>query len=206
MSNWEYAQDVPTSPWRSAMSLPRELTLRSTPDGFRLVQQPVRELRKLRGRRHRLRNASVAEANAWLERRAIQSELLELAVEFEPVGNTNNFGLKLRTGENQTLILACDLAQKRVYLDRTHAGRADFHPKFAGTHESPLGVRDGRVQLHAILDASSVEVFLNGGGSVITDLFFPSGTQRHLEVFSLSGLSQPEVRSLDVWELKSAWR
>src|SRR5207247_4390683 len=53
MSNWEYANDVPTSPWRSAMSLPRELALRGTPEGLRLIQQPARELSKLRDQHQR---------------------------------------------------------------------------------------------------------------------------------------------------------
>ncbi|HEY8837746.1 MAG TPA: glycoside hydrolase family 32 protein, partial [Dehalococcoidia bacterium] len=48
MSNWLYAQDVPTSPWRSSMTVPRELSLRRTPGGLRLVQKPVGELKKLR--------------------------------------------------------------------------------------------------------------------------------------------------------------
>jgi sucrose-6-phosphate hydrolase SacC (GH32 family) len=37
MSNWEYAHNVPTDPWRSAMTLPRELSL----DGDRLVQKAI---------------------------------------------------------------------------------------------------------------------------------------------------------------------
>ena len=37
MSNWEYAHNVPTLPWRSAMTLPRELSL----DGDRLIQKPI---------------------------------------------------------------------------------------------------------------------------------------------------------------------
>ncbi len=206
MSNWEYAQDVPTSPWRSAMSLPRELALRTTPDGLRLVQQPVRELRQLRGRHHRLRNASVAEANAWLGRRAIASELLEIATEFEPVENTGNFGLKLRVGANESLTIVCDLAQRRVYLDRTHSGRTDFQPKFSGIHEAPMRLRDGRLQLHAIVDRSSVEVFLNEGEGVVTDLFFASSNQRELEILSSTSLAPPKVRRLDVWEERSVWK
>ncbi len=37
MSNWRYANDVPTTPWRGALSLPRALSLRRTPDGLRLL-------------------------------------------------------------------------------------------------------------------------------------------------------------------------
>lgn len=37
MSNWHYAGKVPTDPWRSAMTLPRELSLR----GDRIIQTPI---------------------------------------------------------------------------------------------------------------------------------------------------------------------
>jgi fructan beta-fructosidase len=42
MNNWWYAQDVPTSPWRGAMTVPRQLTLRSSTEGWRLIQAPFR--------------------------------------------------------------------------------------------------------------------------------------------------------------------
>jgi len=45
MNNWQYAGSIPTDPWRSAMTVPRELGLRTTGDGVRLVQQPVSQLR-----------------------------------------------------------------------------------------------------------------------------------------------------------------
>ncbi|MBC9729372.1 hypothetical protein [Streptomyces sp. TRM68367] len=48
MNNWDYSGSIPTDPWRSAMTVPRELGLRSTGEGVRLVQQPVSELRSLR--------------------------------------------------------------------------------------------------------------------------------------------------------------
>lgn len=40
MSNWDYANSTPTSPWRSAMALPREVKLTQTADGPRLTQAP----------------------------------------------------------------------------------------------------------------------------------------------------------------------
>src|SRR5262249_36489525 len=120
----------------------------------------AREVRKLRGRHHRLGNASLVKANTCLQRSAIASELLDIAVEFEPAGTTDNFGLKLRTGDSESLIIGCDLAHGHAYLDRIHASRGDFHPKFTGIHDAPLRLRDGRVPLRAIVNASSVEVFL----------------------------------------------
>jgi fructan beta-fructosidase len=49
MSNWNYAQVVPTKSWRSAMTLPRELALKTTEKGVRLVQKVIKEAEILRG-------------------------------------------------------------------------------------------------------------------------------------------------------------
>lgn len=64
MSNWLYASAIPTSPWRSTQSEPRELSLRRTGGEIELVQEPARELRRLR----RLRFASVSRAPLALPR------------------------------------------------------------------------------------------------------------------------------------------
>ena len=47
MNNWDYANNIPTSPWRSAMALPREVNLTQTPDGPRLTQSAVKQVDKL---------------------------------------------------------------------------------------------------------------------------------------------------------------
>ena len=45
MSNWEYAQKVPTEKWRSSMTIPRELSLVKENGHYRISSQPVRELK-----------------------------------------------------------------------------------------------------------------------------------------------------------------
>jgi fructan beta-fructosidase len=47
MSNWLYANQVPTQSWRSAMTMPQELVLKATPDGLRLCHAFIRELEAL---------------------------------------------------------------------------------------------------------------------------------------------------------------
>jgi fructan beta-fructosidase len=205
MSNWDYANEVPTSPWRNAMSIPRELALRDTPDGLRLVQQPIRELTKLRGKRHRLGKASLVEASSWLALLKPVDQLLEIAVEFESEPTAEEFGLRFGTGTDEATVIRFLPAQGRLSLDRSQSGRLDFHPKFSGLHEAPVRLADGRLRLHLFLDTSSLEVFANGGEAVLTDLIFPAPGRRQLEVFSTPGFAVTRLRSLEIWELRSAW-
>ena len=176
MSNWNYANDVPTSPWRSAMSIPRELSLRQTADGLRLIQQPVREMEKLRGPRRHFKGGSVAEANAWLRQNSIHGDALELSFEFKP-GSSGDEGLKLFKGlVREETVVGIDRDRGVVYVDRTQSGNVTFHPKFSGRHSAPLAVRDGKIKLRVFVDACSVEVFANDGRQVLTELVFPRPT------------------------------
>lgn len=203
MSNWEYARDVPTSPWRSAMSLPRELALRLTDDGFRLIQTPVRELRKLRAQHYHRGSGTVAEATDWLRSNSAEGEGLEIEVEFEAI-STANFGLKVRKGNPDETVITFDPSLNRLSLDRTRSGKTDFHPKFSGVYEAPLRARAGRVQLRVLVDISSVEVFGNGGEATLTALVLPAPSSRGLEFWSAS--AGAKIRRLDIWKLRSIWR
>ena len=86
-SNWSYAQDIPTSTWRGALTLPRELALTKTTRGVRLVQKPVPELDKLRGRHWEWENETIASVNDLLA--GVSGETLEIIAEFEAVSYTH---------------------------------------------------------------------------------------------------------------------
>ena len=95
MSNGQYSQNVPTSPWRSAMSIPREVRLRKTAEGIRLVQMPVREMQSLRDKHLQFRGGDTAAANDWLASNHVSGDQLEVVVEFEPQ-STGVEGVRVR--------------------------------------------------------------------------------------------------------------
>jgi sucrose-6-phosphate hydrolase SacC (GH32 family) len=201
MSNWQYAGDVPTSPWRSAMSLPRELTLRQTADGLRLVQKPVQELRKIRGERFQKKNLSVGEANDWLKSRNIGGPLWEIEAEID-VQKESDFALKVFGTPNQPTILHWDAKREVLTLDRTHSGRADFNPQFSGKYEAPLKAKDGKLHLHLFVDTSSIEIFGNDGQTALTALIFPNESTVPFSLESTDG--KTKFGRLRIWKLKAA--
>ena len=70
MNNWEYGQDIPTTPWRSAQSIPREVRLKAYSGGIHLVQAPVEECERLRGARDTLASTVIAERERPARRKA----------------------------------------------------------------------------------------------------------------------------------------
>jgi fructan beta-fructosidase len=198
MNNWETALN-PTSPWRSAMSIPRELTLRRISGRLRLCQKPVRELQSLR-------TDSTALANVHLNDEArsisLQGQQLEIMAVFAP-GNAAEFGLRVLKGTNQETVVGYDAKSRSLFIDRTRSGNVDFHKAFAGRHQGPLTLdHRGHIRLHVLVDASSVEAFGNDGETVVTDLVFPGSDSTGIEVYSSDGTC--ELVDCVVYRLKSA--
>ncbi len=199
MSNWQYANDVPTTPWRSAMSIPRELTLRQTGEGLRLSQAPVRELTKLRGPSRHFAGGTVAEANAWQQRNATKGPAFEWIVDFE-LPSQDGGDLKLLRVPGGGIVVGFNPEKGRLYLDRNGANEPNFHPQFPGQYSAPLHALDRRIKLHLFVDASSIEVLADDGALVLTALMFPSGANPTLGF--LEDGKGLKIRGIDAWSLK----
>jgi levanase len=200
MSNWNYAGATPTSPWRSAMSVPRELGLETIDGTPQLVQEPVRELRSLRsGWPARHGRYAVPEGTTSLP---VGGKALEIMADLD-LGDAERAGFKVRTGDGEETVVGYDAERQQVYVDRTRSGDIGFSRDFPGVQRAPLAARDGTVQLHILVDWSSVEVFADRGQRVITDLIFPKPESDGLQVFAEGG--RAGVERLRVWRMRSAW-
>lgn len=200
MNNWHTAE-IPTSVWRSCMSVPRLLRLRRVDGRLRMVQNPLAELKTLRGRRQRMVDVTI-EGDAKVPVMAEGGQQVEIVAEFEP-GDAKQFGLIVRGGEQERTIVGYDPGAEQLYVDRTKSGNVVFHPDFAGKHPAPLPLRDGRIKLHILVDSSSVEVFGNDGEVVITDRVFPDPRSGRVELFADGGSAR--LVSLELWPLRSIW-
>ncbi len=201
MNNWQYANEIPTAPWRGAMTIPRTVSLRKTDDGFRIVQAPVETLKTLRRDHHALAARPMPAGSTSLRGDGIAGASMEILAEFDG-GDAGEFGIKVRCGNGEETAIGFDRRSGTVFVDRTRSGAVGFSPHFAGRHSASLapGTFQGPVQLHVVLDATSVEVFADGGRAVLTDQVFPAPASLGVELFATGGPAR--LRSLDAWELR----
>jgi fructan beta-fructosidase len=201
MSNWQYAENVPTSPWRSAMSVPRELKLRRTADGLRLVQQPANELQTLRKNApQKFPGGSFVEAAEWLSTISDLPILLDVEMTFGRVSKDSVTGIQIDTGKDETTSVTVDARRDRLVIDRTHSGQTGFHPAFAAKHEGPLRIIDGPVTLRLLIDRSSLELFAQNGETVMSELIFPQAGPRKLRL-TVEG-KPPTVQNITIHRLE----
>ncbi|MFH5884812.1 glycoside hydrolase family 32 protein [Halalkalibaculum sp. DA3122] len=202
MNNWQYAQEIPTSPWRSAMTIPRSLSLQTFDDGIHLMQQPADELTQLRGEHHHFEQQQIDGDSNLLSEAGIRGNLLEIKARFN-VGEASVVGFRAAQGNGEETLAAYNNDTGQLFVDRTNSGNTAFNEEFPGIHEAPLKTVEGEVTLHIFIDRSSIELFGNGGRAVITDRIFPSEGSDGISLYTEGGTAQ--LISMDVWQLESAW-
>ncbi|WKN29646.1 glycoside hydrolase family 32 protein [Porifericola rhodea] len=213
INNWQYGQDIPTQPWRSAQSLVRKLELHEFPEGTRLTQHPVEALQNIRGKRVHDENVQLQEGDNYLSLENIQGKQLEIIAEFEYQSIetksdaevlAGEFGVKVFKGEEQETAIGYDVATQSLFVDRTQSGDTSFHDSFANRTVALMPSDDGTVKIHIYVDHSVVEVFGEDGYVAMTNRIFPDPTKDGVEVYGVGG--SVSLKSLDIWEIQSAWQ
>jgi len=202
MIGWLVPFETPTHPWRGQMSIPRDLLLKSTPEGVRLYQQPAdviaASLAKLPASKRLLKkqftvNGALALDNA----KRFRSNAYWLDATFS-IGTAEDFGFRIAQQKNGSKVVAetvigYNAKRNELYITQMKDG------KVTGNTEKmevvPVG---GKVRLQILFDKSSLEVFVNGGEKVLTTLLFPGENANGLTLFA-NGTVQ--VDSLKGWDL-----
>jgi len=204
MNNWDYANEIPTSPWRSAQSIPRSLTLQTRGGEVQLIQTPVAELEQLRQDPVMLDEFLSARDEIDLDtvNEGFSGKAYELAAEITP-GNSGEAVLVLRAGLEEETLVGYDAEKEVVFLDRTKSGESDFYDDFNQRFEAPVRLVEGKVKLHLFVDWSSVEVFVNDGEAVLTSRVFPDPESSGIRF--RNGGGNAVLESLILWPLNTVW-
>jgi fructan beta-fructosidase len=87
-------------------------------------------------------------------------------------------------------------------VDRTASGAMDFSPKFAHVQIAPIVGQSAHVAVRALLDRSSIEIFINDGQTVFTTIVFPSTPY---DKITLKSDKEVGIEGSTVYTLQSIW-
>ena len=203
LSNWEYAQTVPTFPWRSQMSVPRVLTLKTTAsdEGYVLAQNPIPAITSLRAQT--LQNGSVTVSDgAPFSVSLTGSQSIEILVTMTSAAAAG-MGMVSLTDGTESLTFAYDWGAQAVYIDR--GGTQGFvNPYFTNSFSTNYAAANNTITLRALIDVSTLELFVDNGSRVASSLFFFKNPPNSL-VFSAQG-GTIQMNDLQVYTYRSIWR
>ena len=116
--------------------------------------------------------------------------------------SAKEMGFNISNAKGEFVRVGYDVAKKEFYVDRRKSGKTAFSQRFAQKHTAPY-VAGKILTIRALIDNSSVEVFVDNGRIVFTDLFFPNEDFTKLDLFSAVG--QTQLVKAEVHDLKSIW-
>ena len=173
MSNWLYANEVPTENWRSAMTIARTLELIKSDNTYRITSNPVPELDEFKIEKLKNSNVSIKGKTLLTTSKAVDFTSVQINFKIENlIDGVYNF--ELTNSEGDSLRFGYDSSMNNYFVDRDNAGNTDFSNKFSdriaiaprtNTQKDWTGT--------IVLDKTSIELFFDNGQTVMTEIFFP---------------------------------
>ena len=208
MSNWQYGTIVPSKYFRSANAVPRQLGLFKDGKEFYVSAFPVAEVAGLE-KESRTEGRIVAAAGKPQTVKLFETTdgAYELDMDIT-VPAAGKAGWRLTNAAGEAVDMYFDAALQRFVMDRTASGLTDFARR-STTHEienhdrrktnsmhyvndfalatwAPVKVA-GKHSVKILYDLTSLEVFIDGGRVVMTNLVFPNEPYNILETYSGKG-------------------
>lgn len=151
MSNWQYANQVPTLQYRSANSIPRDLGLFEYRGNTYCSVTPSEEITAARSKKP---SKSLSEA-------------CEMVVNLK-----GDATITLSNSKGEKVVMTYKAKDETFSMDRTLSGKTDFSSDFAAITTAPVYGKMNKLRI--FIDKSSIEVFDNDGKMAMTNLVFPT--------------------------------
>lgn len=198
MSNWQYANNVPTRQYRSANTLARDLTLYREGQELYLKSTPSVEVKKARGKKVSIPSFKVSEKHEMVNLFEEKQGAYEVEIVIQNAG-ASKIAFSLLNDKGEKVSMYYDLNRKQFVMDRSESGKVDFSKDFPAVTVAPVNV-DKELTLRLFVDRSSIEAFGEDGKFVMTNLVFPS--QPYVKMCFEADKNGYAVKSLNVYKLQ----
>ncbi len=131
---------------------------------------------------------------------------IDLLFEFDPDLHEEGveFGIVLESKQHEQLSAVFSTRTQQVSIARNQSGKADFSVNFPGVHVGPYQVTGtGEIRFHAFIDLSSIELFVDDGALVLTELCFPESGFEQIHLYA--NKESVKLKTGTIYSLKSIW-
>ena len=198
ISNWQYANNVPTRQYRSANTLARDLTLYREGQELFLKSTPSVEVKKARGKKVSIPSFKVSEKHEIVNLFEDNQGAYEVEILIQNAG-ASKIAFCLLNDKGEKVSMYYDLNRKQFVMDRSESGTVDFSKDFPAVTVAPANV-DKELVLRLFVDRSSIEAFGEDGKFVMTNLVFPS--QPYVKMCFEADKNGYAVKTLNVYTLQ----
>ena len=198
MSNWQYANNVPTLQYRSANTIARDLSLFKQNGSVFLKSEPCKEMVEARKDGRQIKAVNVAKAETISLSPQSGNGAYEVELSINP-GKSKEVSFTLSNGKGEKVLMTYDTVKKTLAMDRSKSGEVSFSKDFPAVTEMPVS-KSKELKLRLFVDKSSVEAFVNNGEFVMTNCVFPSAPYDMI-TFESDG-NRYKVKNINIYQIK----
>jgi len=204
MSNWSYAQNVPTTTWRSTMTVPRSLSLESTGVGYSLKSMPVSEVNNYLNTALDTTISGSFKSINFNDNKILKTGSYQVVFSADlSLGNSLQFSIG---NSSESINFNYDPSSGFITIDRSASGNVEFHNLMKQKIYCPFVPKKGQLtEFRILIDKTSLELFVESGSKVLTTLFFPNYQYNQLKLdgnnnnaifsnFKLTGINKSLLR------------
>ena len=204
-NNWRYARNIPTSPWKGAMSLPRNLWAEQINGVWFLIQQPIANLNRLRKKlAFQIKATDIKKESISLEAIGIKADVYECNFELSSA-STEKVGISVLNDNLSGVEIGYDPSLQKIFINRSNTN-ASFDKSFSDISyfTAPINKTTDKIKFKVFVDNSIIEVFVNEGESVFTVQAFPVHSDKNIKILNSS--KPGSVKNLQIYPLQSIWQ
>ncbi|MCC8425370.1 glycoside hydrolase family 32 protein [Mucilaginibacter sp. UR6-11] len=192
-----------TYPWKGQMSIPHDLSLKTTEEGLRLVQEPssfvTKSLAKYSTEKALLKkNMPINDTRINLSKeRPFAGNSYWIEAEFA-VDKAKKVGFNIVENPDITknVTVGYDAEHGQLFIDCTISEMGNKSRRNL-EQRAPLKAINGVVKIQVLVDNSSLEVFGNGGEKVISTMIYPDINATNLSVFAEG---KAVIKNMKIWD------
>ena len=196
MSNWDYANDVPSRYFRNAITVPRQLTIVDNGQHPVLASYPVKEVELLRDDMNVVPDICVNKEFTINELLKNNDGSYEVLFNLQPNGS-ELFGFSLTNGDEE-LRFNFDTSTGFTSIDRSKSGLVGFSNRFELGMSAPLAAHP-EYSIRLLIDKASAELFINRGETTMTTLFFPKNIMNRIRFFADRTIN---ISNINIYNIK----
>lgn len=199
MSNWSYANKVPTEQWRSANTIVRELELVKFGDRFFVRSVPVKETNLLIDKSYNRQNVYAKNTNIT----RATDKLTGPAFVKLTLDDPDDFHITLFNTKDEKLIVGYNKTGNHFYIDRSLSGDTQFSDHFKKRIIAPRIASGKNMVLSLLIDEISIEAFADNGLTSLSAIFFPSVPYSDI---TISAEKKLRIQDLRLDHLERIWK
>jgi len=185
MANTSYIGDIPTTTWRGAQSLPREMRMVETRNGLRIASYPVEEVTSLYGKKRRTGPKLIkGQMNFEHSFQDLRQVRISCSFHADSLQFADSLALQLRSPEGDSLLVYYLNKSRILGIDRSACGDTSFNRQFTAKLYTQVEPGWEHLEIELYIDRSSVECFVNRGRSVLSCRIFPEGKLSTFDIFA----------------------